>query len=72
MKAKQLLAILHREPLKYEVVKQNGSHRKMESANGHPPLLFSFHDKDTIPPGLVRKILVNDVGLAEADARNLC
>lgn len=28
----------------------------------YPPLTFAFHDKATIPSGLVRKILVRDVG----------
>lgn len=40
-------------------------------APGRPPLSFSFHDKATIPSGLVRKILVRDVGLAEDQARKL-
>jgi hypothetical protein len=42
----------------------------MESPD-HPPLTFAFHDKATIPAGLVRKILVRDVGLAEDEARKL-
>jgi hypothetical protein len=42
----------------------------MESPS-HPPLTFAFHDKVTIPAGLVRKILVRDVGLAEDEARKL-
>ena len=37
----------------------------------YPPLTFAFHDKATIPGGLVRKILVRDVGLAEDEARKL-
>ena len=70
MKAKRLLAILEREPLGYRVVRQAGSHRRME-APGRPPLTFAFHDKATIPSGLVRKILTRDVGLAEDEARKL-
>jgi hypothetical protein len=35
----------------------------------YPPLTFAFHDNATIPAGLVRKILVRDVGLAEDEAR---
>lgn len=38
---------------------------------GLPPLTFAFHDKATIPAGLVRKILVRDLGLAEDEARKL-
>ncbi len=70
MKARRLLAILEREPLNYRVSRQSGSHRRME-APGRPPLTFAFHDKATVPPGVVRKVLVRDVGLAEAEAREL-
>jgi predicted RNA binding protein YcfA (HicA-like mRNA interferase family) len=70
MKAKRLLAILERRPLGYRVTRQSGSHRRMEAA-GRPPLTFAFHDSATISAGLVRKILVRDVGLAEREARKL-
>lgn len=70
MKAKQLLAVLKRKPLSYRVVRQAGSHRCLLSPD-YPPLMFAFHDKATIPPSAVRKTLVNEVGLAEAEARKL-
>jgi predicted RNA binding protein YcfA (HicA-like mRNA interferase family) len=78
MKAKRLLAILERKPLSYRVSRQlsyrvsrqSGSHRRME-APGRPPLTFAFHDNATVPSGLVRKVLVRDVGLAEDEARKL-
>jgi predicted RNA binding protein YcfA (HicA-like mRNA interferase family) len=70
MKAKRLLAVLEREPLNYRVSRQSGSHRRME-APGRPPLTFAIHDKATVPSGLVRKVLVRDVGLAEDEARKL-
>ena len=70
MKAKRLLAILERKPLGYRVVRQSGSHRRLE-AEDHPPFTFAFHDKATIRPSLVRKILTEDVGLAEDEARKL-
>jgi len=70
MKTRRLLAVLEREPLNYRVSRQSGSHRRME-APGRPPLTFAFHDKATIPSGLVRKVLVKDVGLAEDEARKL-
>jgi predicted RNA binding protein YcfA (HicA-like mRNA interferase family) len=70
MKAKKMLAILERKPLRYRVVRQSGSHRRMQSPD-YPPLTFAFHDSATIPAGLVRKILVRDVGLAEDEARKL-
>ena len=70
MKAKDLLSVLQRSPLNYEVTRQTGSHRKME-ADGRGSLTFAFHDRDTVPPGLVRKILVKDVGLTEDEALGL-
>ena len=70
MKAKRLLAVLERKPLAYEVVRRSGSHRRMQSPD-YPPLTFAFHDGATIPAGLVRKILVKDVGLDEEEARKL-
>lgn len=70
VKAKRLLALLERAPLNYRVVRQSGSHRRMESPS-HPPLTFAFHDRATIAGGLVRKILVRDVGLDEDEARKL-
>lgn len=70
MRAKRFLAILERKPLGYHVARQSGSHRRLE-APGRPPLTFAFHDHATVPAGLVRKILVRDVGLAEDEARKL-
>ena len=70
LKARALLAALCREPLGYRVVRQVGSHRRLE-APGLPPLTLAFHDQATIAPGLVRKILVGDVGLTEHEARRL-
>jgi Predicted periplasmic or secreted lipoprotein len=70
IKAKRLLAILERKPLGYRVVRQTGSHRRME-APGRPPFTFAFHDKATIRPALVRRILVKDIGLAEDEAHKL-
>lgn len=71
LKSQQLMAVLKREPLKYEVVRQRGSHRKLESPNGYPPLGFSFHDGVTIGPGAVKKVLTGDVGLGTEEALDL-
>lgn len=65
MKPKQLLAIL--KGLGYETQRQVGSHRRLV-CEGRPPLTFAFHSGATIPPGLVRKILVQDVGLTHVEA----
>jgi predicted RNA binding protein YcfA (HicA-like mRNA interferase family) len=70
MKARRLLAVLERQPLGYRVVRQAGSHRRLESSD-YPALTFAFHDKATVPAGLVRKILIRDVGLVEEQARKL-
>lgn len=71
LKARKLLALLKRKPLEYAVTRQKGSHRKMESPHGYGPLTFSWHDRATIPPGLVEKTLVEDVGLDRAKALEL-
>jgi predicted RNA binding protein YcfA (HicA-like mRNA interferase family) len=52
------------------VVRQTGSHRRLEAPQ-RPPLTLAFHERATIAPGLVRKILVDDVGLTDAEARRL-
>lgn len=71
LKARKLLAILKRKPLSYAVQRQKGSHRTMRSSAGYPDIHISGHEADTIGPDLVKKILCNDVGLNEADARKL-
>jgi predicted RNA binding protein YcfA (HicA-like mRNA interferase family) len=68
MKARQLLTVLTRPPMRYRVVRQVGSHRRPESAAGYPPLTFAWHDGVTIAPGLVRKVLVRQVGLSVQEA----
>lgn len=69
MKQNKLLALLKRK-LGYEVLRQEGSHRTLV-AQGRPQLTFAFHDGVEIPPHLVRKILVKDVGLSEVEAAKL-
>jgi predicted RNA binding protein YcfA (HicA-like mRNA interferase family) len=68
MKARELLAVLARPPMRYRVVRQTGSHRRLKSAAGYPPLTFAWHDGATIAPGLVRKVLVRQVGLSVQEA----
>jgi predicted RNA binding protein YcfA (HicA-like mRNA interferase family) len=70
IRAQRLLAVLTSEPLNYRIVRQSGSHRRLE-ADDRPTLMFAFHDRTSIAPGLVRKILVNDVGLTDEEARAL-
>ena len=71
LKAKKLMKALKRRPLSYKIVHQEGSHRKLESPNGYPSIDFVYHDKDTVPPGLVRQMLVKRVGLSEKEALKL-
>jgi len=70
MKAVQMMAVLTRKPLNYKVVHQTGSHCRLES-DEFPPLTFAFHAGVTLPAGLVRKILVDSVGLEPDVARSL-
>lgn len=71
MKAADLLALLRREPLRYDVARTKGSHRFLVSREGYPPLVFAWHGTRTIPPGMVRKIPVKDIGLSPEEARAL-
>lgn len=71
MRAPKLLSVLCRAPLNDRIVRQNGSHRRLESSSGYPPLGFAWHDGVTIPRGLVRKVLVKDVGLSVEEALTL-
>lgn len=70
LKARELEQVLLRAPLNYSVARQTGSHRHFV-AEGRPSLTFSYHGCSTIPPGVVRKILVKDVGLTEEQALKL-
>jgi predicted RNA binding protein YcfA (HicA-like mRNA interferase family) len=70
LKAKRLLRLLQAEPLGYRIVRQSGSHRKLE-APGRPTIVFAFHENQTIRPSTIKDILCNQVGLAEKDARTL-
>jgi predicted RNA binding protein YcfA (HicA-like mRNA interferase family) len=70
LKARKLLRLLQAEPLCYRVVRQSGSHRRLE-APGHPAIVFAFHENQTIRPSTVKDILCNQLGLPEKDARAL-
>jgi predicted RNA binding protein YcfA (HicA-like mRNA interferase family) len=69
LKVRALLALLTSESLGYRVVRQTGSHRRLE-APGRPPLTIAFHSQE-VPGFLVRRILVREVGLSVADALEL-
>ena len=67
LSGRQLFRILQRAPLSYSVARQSGSHTTLVS-DAYPTLHLAFHDKQGIPPGLVKKILTKDVGLSTEDA----
>jgi predicted RNA binding protein YcfA (HicA-like mRNA interferase family) len=71
MSASDFMRVLRKKPLKYRITRQSGSHRTLESDEGYPRLTFSWHDGATLAPGLVKKVLVKDVGLTEEEAFNL-
>lgn len=70
MRARELLGLLSKSPLGYEVTRRKGSHRVLD-APGRPRLIFAFHDGQTVGPAMVKKILTRDVGLTEDQAREL-
>jgi hypothetical protein len=70
MRGRELYRHLARSPLSYiedPARSREGSHRTLVSTV-YPDLHLAFHDRAEIAPGLVRKILVRDVGLSEQDA----
>lgn len=67
--AKKMLRFLKRE-LGYEVISQEGSHRKLAS-DGRPTIVFAFHDNATVAPRTVREILVRQVGLSLEEAEKV-
>lgn len=69
MKARELRRILGRAPLNYRAARSPGGSHRTLTAPGRPDLLWSFHDGQTLAPGLVRKILKRDVGLTDEEIR---
>jgi predicted RNA binding protein YcfA (HicA-like mRNA interferase family) len=71
MKWRELRRVLERAPLGYSITRQRASHCTLDSRNGYPRIHVAGHDRDTFPPGLVRKILCERVGLSEEEAVGL-
>lgn len=65
LRAKVLLKILL--SIGYEEKRVRGSHRILRCP-GRQGITFSFHDGADISPGLVRSILVREVGLTVDEA----
>jgi predicted RNA binding protein YcfA (HicA-like mRNA interferase family) len=59
-----------RAPLNYRIARQTGSHRRLV-APGRRSIVFAYHDRRTVPPHVVRRILVKEAGLEEDEARRL-
>ena len=67
MKARKLRKLLrglgyHRVP-----GRGHGSHELLR-ADGYSDILFAFHSKDDVPGGLIRNILVKQVGMTREEA----
>ncbi|HUF33262.1 MAG TPA: type II toxin-antitoxin system HicA family toxin [Acidimicrobiales bacterium] len=67
LRGRALLKVLTCDKLGYEVVRQRGSHRQLASSNGYPPLTFAFGDNDMIGPTMVKKVLMQSVGLTDEE-----
>ena len=68
LKAARVLRLLAR--VGYTEVRRRGSHRKMV-ADGRGDIIFAYHDKVTIPPHVLRKMLVDVAGLTEDEIEDL-
>lgn len=66
LRASQLLRILQREPLGYRIVRARGSHRVLV-ADGRPRIIFAFHGSRDVPGWMVRRVLVDQAGMAEPE-----
>ena len=71
MKVSTFLRTLLRDPLNYEIIRQNGSHRTLESSSGYPRLLFSGHEGDEMGPIRIKNVLTNQIGLSVDEAIRL-
>lgn len=48
-------------------IRQNGSHRRYRGR--HKEFTFSYHDGAEVNGNIVRRVLIEDIGLTEAEAR---
>jgi len=68
LKPRQVLAMLKR--VGYQQVRQKGSHRRLE-ADDRPPITLAYHDGSDVPRIALRKLLEKQIGLSEAEIRDL-
>ncbi len=69
MQASRVAAVL--EKVCGRPLRQGGSHRQFARPDGGGTFTVAFHDRETIPGGKVRRILLVDVGLSIEHAREM-
>ena len=69
-KAGHVLKKILIKQLGYQRARQSGSHVRLE-ADGRPAITWAYHKGDTVPPGVLRDILVKQVGLTLDEAKEL-
>ena len=67
LRASELLRLLQKEPIRYRILLARGSHRVLV-AEGRPRIIFAFHEARTVPGWMVRRVLVEQAGVAESEA----
>lgn len=69
----QLEKVLKKKPLRYVVspAPGGGSGKKLTSPEGFPELILHFHNNAQLAPGLIRNIMVKQIGLTEEEALRL-
>lgn len=71
MKAKKMRDLLRRQGYRPLPGRGRGSHTVLVCPGRSGEIVFAFHDKVTIGPVLVRKILVKEAGYSLAEAERL-
>lgn len=67
-KAGHVLKKILMKQLGYRRARQSGSHVTLV-ADGRPAITWAYHNGQTVPPRVLRDILVNQVGLTMDQAR---
>lgn len=71
MKAKKMRALLRREGYRPVPGRGRGSHTVLVCPGREGQILFAFHDRATIGPVLIRKLLVKEAGYSITEAERL-
>jgi len=70
MKASELLKVLIAD-VGYRVARQKRARIGGSLCDGRPPITWAYHDRKSLSPGEVRRVLVKQVGPAEDEALSL-